>query len=195
MNVHLKVVGDPLMRVAELEAQARNIQVAFDGVAQGVCLFDRDGRLTAANRSFVALHRLAPNALRPGATLRDVAMALEAAGTCPMPVDDYVAYCRAIQERNEPRVWCVTLADGRVLRVRQDANAGRRLGRAPRRRQRGARNPPSERGVRDAAGPDRSGSRSSLGQGLRQPLRLRQSGAGDGLRSRRRRGSGRLDRF
>ena len=46
-------------------------------------------------------------------------MALEAAGTCPMAVDDYVAYCRAIQERDEPRVWCVTLADGRVLRVRQ----------------------------------------------------------------------------
>jgi PAS domain-containing protein len=37
-----------------------------------------------------------------------------------MAVDDYVAYCRAIQSRGEPRVWCVTLADGRVLRVRQE---------------------------------------------------------------------------
>ena len=37
-----------------------------------------------------------------------------------MAVDDYVAYCRAIQARGEPRVWCVTLADGRVLRVRQE---------------------------------------------------------------------------
>jgi PAS domain-containing protein len=120
LNVHVQVSDDPRTRIAELEAQARNYQVAFDGVAQGVALFDRDGRLIAANRSFAAIHRLPPQALRPGAALSEVAKALEAAGTCPMAVDDYVAYCRAIQARDEPRVWCVTLADGRVLRVRQE---------------------------------------------------------------------------
>ncbi|MGA2494176.1 MAG: PAS-domain containing protein [Roseiarcus sp.] len=120
MNIHVQVSDDPGARIAELEAQARNTQVAFDAVAQGVCLFDRDRRLIAANRSFAAIHRLAPEALRPGAALSEVAEALQAAGTCPMAVDDYVAYCRAIQSRGEPRVWCVTLADGRVLRVRQE---------------------------------------------------------------------------
>ena len=120
MNVHVQVSDDPYTRIAELEAQERNYKIAFDGVAQGVCFFDRDGRLIAANRSFAAIHRLAPKALRPGATLCDVAEALQAAGTCPMAVDDYVAYCRAIQKRDEPRVWCVTLADGRVLRLRQE---------------------------------------------------------------------------
>lgn len=120
MNVHVQVSDDPGTRIAELEAQARNTQIAFDGVAQGVCLFDCDGRLIAANRSFAAIHRLAPKALRPGAALSEIAKALEAVGTCPMAADDYVAYCRAIQARGEPRVWCVTLADGRVLRVRQE---------------------------------------------------------------------------
>ena len=120
LNIHLKVGGDPRARIAELEAQARNYQVAFDGVAQGVCLFDRDSRLIAANRSFAAIHRLAPEALRPGAALSEIAEAFQAAGTCPMAVDDYVAYCGAIQARGEPRVWCVTLADGRVLQVRQE---------------------------------------------------------------------------
>ena len=120
MNIHVQVSDDPGMRIAELEAQALNYQIAFDAVAQGVCLFDRDRRLVAANRSFAAIHRLAPEALRPGAALREVAEALHAAATCPMAVDDYVAYCRAIQSRGEPRVWCVTLADGRVLRVRQE---------------------------------------------------------------------------
>jgi PAS domain S-box-containing protein len=120
LNIHVQVSDDPCLRIAELEAQARNSQVAFDAVPQGICLFDRDRRLVAANRSFAAIHRLAPEALRPGAALREIAEALQAAGTCPMAVDDYVAYCRAIQRRGEPRVWCVTLADGRVLRVRQE---------------------------------------------------------------------------
>jgi len=120
LNIHVQVNDDPRTRIAELEAQARNYQIAFDGVAQGVCFFDRVGRLIAANRSFAAIHRLAPEALRRGATLHNVAEALQAAATCPMAVDDYVAYCRAIQARGEPRVWCATLADGRVLRVRQE---------------------------------------------------------------------------
>jgi PAS domain-containing protein len=119
LNVHVQVSDDPFARIAELEAQARYAQVAFDNVAQGVCFFDHARRLVAANRSFAAIHRLAPEALRPGAALSEVAQALQAAGTCPMAADDYVAYCRAIQTRGEPRVWCVTLADGRVLRVRQ----------------------------------------------------------------------------
>ena len=120
MNVHVQVSDDPCARIVELEAQARNTQIALDGVAQGVCFFDRDNRLIAANRSFAAIHRLAPKALRPGAALGEVAEAFQAAGTCPMAVDDYVAYCRAIRARGEPRVWCVTLADGRILRVRQE---------------------------------------------------------------------------
>ena len=120
MNIHVQVSDDPYTRIAELEARARDAQIAFDGLAQGVCFFDRNRRLVAANRSFTAIHRLAPEALRPGAALSEVAQALQAAGTCPTAVDDYVAYCRAIQSRGEPRVWCVTLADGRVLRVRQE---------------------------------------------------------------------------
>jgi len=120
LNARLKIGGDPHARIAELEAEARNYQVAFDGVGQGVGFFDRDSRLIAANRSFAAIHRLAPGALRPGASLREIAEALQAAGTCPMAVDDYVAYCGAIQAGGEPRVWCVTVADGRVLRVRHE---------------------------------------------------------------------------
>jgi PAS domain-containing protein len=92
LNIHVQVSDDPQARVAELEAQARNYQVAFDGVAQGVCFFDRDSRLIAANRSFAAIHRLARETLRPGAALTEIAEALQAAGTCPMAADDYVAY-------------------------------------------------------------------------------------------------------
>ena len=69
-----------------------------------------------------------------------------------MAVDDYVAYCRAIQARGEPRVWCVTLADGRILRVRQEPTPDGGWAAIHDRRHRGARNPPPERGVRDAAG-------------------------------------------
>jgi PAS domain-containing protein len=120
LNAHLQVSDDPRARIAELEAQVRNYQVAFDGVAQGVCLFDLDSRLVAANRCFAAIHRLPPQALRPGATLSEIAARFQAAGTCPMAADDYVAYCRALQAGGEPRVWCVTLADGRLLRIRHE---------------------------------------------------------------------------
>lgn len=118
LNVHLRASEESSARVAELEADARRYRAAFEGVAQGVCMFDGAGRLVAANRSFVALHRLPPNALPPFASLREVAAAMEAAGACPMAAEDYVAYCEAIRACREPRVWCATLADGRVLRIR-----------------------------------------------------------------------------
>ena len=118
MNVHLRATDESSARFAALEADAQRYRAVFDGVAQGVCIFDGAGRLVAANRSFMALHRLPPNALRPFASLREVAAAMEAAGACPLAADDYVAYCEAIRACREPRVWCATLADGRVMRIR-----------------------------------------------------------------------------
>lgn len=120
MYARLKVVSDPALPPVDEEAQARRYAIAFDAVAPGIAFFDRDSRLISANRGFAALHRLAPEALRPGASLREVAEALDAANACPMAVDDYVAYCAAILTRRESRIWRATLPDGRALRVRHE---------------------------------------------------------------------------
>jgi PAS domain S-box-containing protein len=104
-------------RVAVLEAQANRCQVALDAITQGVAFFDQEQRLTLANRRYAAIYRLSPDQLRPGATLREIVELRAAAGTCPMAVDDYLAYVTTISAKREDHDWSATLRDGRTIRV------------------------------------------------------------------------------
>jgi len=106
------------MRVAALEAQAERYQAALDASSQGVAFFDREQRLILANRRYAEIFRLSPDRLPPGATLREIIELRFAAGTCPMAVDDYVAYIATITEKREDRDWSVSLSDGRTIRAR-----------------------------------------------------------------------------
>ena len=106
------------VRVAALEAQAERYQAALDAISQGVAFFDRERRLILANRRYAEIYRLSPDRLPPGATLREITELRFAVGTCPMAVDDYVAYVTAIAEKREDRDWSVSLSDGRTIRVR-----------------------------------------------------------------------------
>jgi diguanylate cyclase (GGDEF)-like protein/PAS domain S-box-containing protein len=91
--------------IAALRAQARRRQAALDSVAQGVCVFDRSGRLLSANRRYAEIYRLPADQAGPGATLA--------------PTDP----CRALRAQlgeggeAQEKDWCSVLPDGRTVHV------------------------------------------------------------------------------
>jgi PAS domain S-box-containing protein len=103
------------VRVAALEAQAGRFQAALDAISQGVAFFDREQRLILANRRYAEIYRLSPDQLPSGITLHEITTLRAAAGTCPMAVDDYLAFVTAIADKHEDRDWSVTLGDGRTI--------------------------------------------------------------------------------
>ena len=104
-------------RIAELETQLQRYRSAFDAISQGVAFFDREQRLTLANRRYAEIYRLSPDQVQPGATLREIVELRAAAGTCPMEVGDYLAYVAMMSARAQDRDWSVTLRDGRTIQA------------------------------------------------------------------------------
>ena len=82
--------------IVQLQTQALHYQTAFDAIEQGVCFFDAEERLILSNRRFAEIYRLAPEQIRPGATLREIVELRVAAGTCAAATaDDYLSFCES----------------------------------------------------------------------------------------------------
>ena len=118
-------------RIATLEAQALRYETAIDNISQGVCFFDGDERLILCNRRYAEIYRLAPEQVRPGATLREIVEHRSAAGTCSMAVDDYLTLGRIDQFQRRPEN-LGRRAQGRANNSSpSSADARRRLGGDP----------------------------------------------------------------
>ena len=102
-------------RIAKLEEQALQFQTAMDTLALGVCLFDGEGRLIVSNRRYAEIYGLAPEQVRPGATLREIVELRFAAGTCATSADDYLSLCVSNSLRKDPTTWTAELGDGRTI--------------------------------------------------------------------------------
>ena len=50
----------------------RRLETVIDNLSQGVCFFDREERLILSNRRYAEIYRLAPEHVRPGATLKEI---------------------------------------------------------------------------------------------------------------------------
>jgi len=104
-------------RIATLEEQALRHQTAIDCVSQGVCLFDGAERLILCNRRYAEVYRLAPEQVRPGATLREIVEHRIAAGTYSMGAEDYLALAHSINSGAAAKTWIIDLTDGRRIQV------------------------------------------------------------------------------
>src|SRR5438132_10561711 len=78
-------------RIDALEARALRCETMIEDIPQGICLFDAEERLQQCNRRYAEIYRLAPEQVRPGTTLREIAECRVAAGTCSMAAVDYMA--------------------------------------------------------------------------------------------------------
>ena len=164
---------------AQLHAQMQRYQVAFNGIAQGICIFDPEDRVVLSNRRYAEIYRLAPEQVRPGMTLREIVELRIAAGTCATAnADAYLSFCASNNAAKAGMFWSVPLRDGRTIQVRHQplpngdwvstheditelsaarASANQRL---------------------SAASSHRLGARPPLGQGYREPLCRRKQSVG-----------------
>ena len=117
MSQEAGVTAELEARIATLEAQNWRYQTTLDAISQGVAFFDRDQRLIAGNRRYAEIYRLTPDQIPPTTTLREITERRAAAGTCPIAIDDYLAYVASIHSKREDRDWNIRLGDGRAISV------------------------------------------------------------------------------
>ena len=95
----------------------RRLETVIDNLSQGVCFFDREERLILSNRRYAEIYRLAPEHVRPGATLKEIVERRAAAGTSSMATDAYLALARSIHSSAISGTWINELKDGRTIQI------------------------------------------------------------------------------
>ena len=109
--------------IVQLQAQVQRHPAVFNAVAQGVCYFDAEDRVTLSNRRFAEIY-LFPEPIRPGATLREIIELRIAAGTWAAAADDYLSFCVSNHFSSNSIVWMTELPDGRLIQMRRQPMPG-----------------------------------------------------------------------
>ena len=101
-------------REHELTTQNLRFDAALNNMSQGLVMFDRDNRVTVANRHYMEMYRLSADLVRPGCSLRQLLEARQAVGTFGENIESYLARQAAegIIARKTPE-----LPDGRVISI------------------------------------------------------------------------------
>lgn len=102
----------------ELSEQNLRFDAALSNMAQGLCMFDADLRLTVCNRRFADLYGLSPDVVKPGLTLRGLIDHSIAVGNHPGVAAEELYTLWADQAaRGESMLTQRSLGDGRTLAV------------------------------------------------------------------------------
>ena len=78
-------------REQELTTQNLRFDAALNNMGQGLVMFDRDNRVTVANRHYMEMYRISADLVRPGCSLRQLLEARQAAGTFGENIESYLA--------------------------------------------------------------------------------------------------------
>lgn len=101
------------------DEQATRFTVALDYMSQGLCLFGPDLRLLLGNRRYAEVYGLAPAAIRPGMSLREIIQLRAAVGSDPvMPFEQYVTRVPSSDSMNSPTGEIVELKNKRKIAIR-----------------------------------------------------------------------------
>ena len=103
--------------IATLATQVRGLETVIDNLSLGVCYFDSEERLILSNRRYAEIYRLAPEHVRPGATLKEIIEGREAARTTSKAAEAYFALARSIHSSGVPKIWTEALKDGRTIHI------------------------------------------------------------------------------
>lgn len=116
---HISVVTD-ITPVVEAEAEAMRraavLDTMLEHIRHGICLFDRDRRIVAANRAAAQLLGRSPDLLRPGRSLDELALLLDSRSAQGGASHAFLL----VPDPSVPTVTWHTRPDGRILEVRSD---------------------------------------------------------------------------
>ncbi|MBL8838902.1 MAG: PAS-domain containing protein [Alphaproteobacteria bacterium] len=107
-------------REAEIERQRALLEMAFASVDQGICIYDGEMRLVAANARYCAIRGLPPELAEPGRPIEDSVRFAAARGDYgPGDVETVVAdQMRRLAARKRERI-AVSLPDGRTVEIQR----------------------------------------------------------------------------
>ncbi len=108
---------DQQATIEALNAQLVRYETAMDKISQGVCFFDGDERLIVSNRRYAEIYNLRSGDVVAGTSLRSIAERRASVGTCPMAVDDYLAWCRDVNSEARSQTKDLELRDGRTIHI------------------------------------------------------------------------------
>jgi PAS domain S-box-containing protein len=115
LGVALGVLAGTTLLCGRLRTQSRRLSNALNNLSQGLCMFDRQGRILIANRRYLEMYNLSPKVVRRGCTLRRLIEHRKEVGLFSGDVDEY---CRKILEsvaKGEHASFYVKAADGRIV--------------------------------------------------------------------------------
>ncbi|MEO6607343.1 MAG: EAL domain-containing protein [Aestuariivirga sp.] len=101
----------------DVHATLRHYETTIGKISQGVCYFDGERRLILANGRYAELYGLQASDILPGTTLRKITEARIKAGTCTMPLEEYLAWCETVNARDGAQHWTIELKDGRTIQI------------------------------------------------------------------------------
>ncbi len=110
-------------RAAELERINLQFDAALSNMSQGLCQYDRHGRLQVANTRYREMFRLPAGVVVAGLSLREMIALNVAAGNHTRDLDDLFAdWTRFVAQRREATM-CHELRDGRVVAISHQPTA------------------------------------------------------------------------
>ncbi len=104
-------------REAELREQNLRFDAALKNMPHGLCMFDRNERLTVCNERYGEMYGLTEAQTQRGVTLRAILEARVAAGQSPEDANQYIEERLAEVRSGEPRYSENIMRDGRVFAV------------------------------------------------------------------------------
>jgi diguanylate cyclase (GGDEF)-like protein/PAS domain S-box-containing protein len=111
-------IGD---RRAKHQLHDRNVllDAALNNMAQGVNMFDAQGRLVLFNERYLQMYRMSPDVVKPGCTIRELVENRIKSGTFfAVDTEQYIAdLTGALLHDRTPSMKMLELADGRVIAV------------------------------------------------------------------------------
>lgn len=106
-------------RRAEDELRRRNLHfdAAIANMSQGLCMFDANERMIVCNQTYLNMFAMSPEIVKPGISLFEILQHSVDIGVASDTTDELYRIRREIIEACDPKTYCETLADGRIIDI------------------------------------------------------------------------------
>jgi len=104
-------------KTRELQRANRHIDAVLHNMSQGLCMFDRDGRLVICNERYIRMYNLSADVIKPGCLLLEMIEHRRQRGVSKGSPTEYDVKIRATARNKEKISVTVDLPDGRIIEV------------------------------------------------------------------------------
>jgi len=109
------------LKVLSATHKLKNTNLRFDtaleNIAQGMCMFDAQGRITVCNRQYLEMYKLSPEVVKPGCTLQMLMRHRKEVGVLAGDPEDHCRRILAMAAEGREAAMRIAQADGRTISV------------------------------------------------------------------------------